>query len=205
MSNNDTSYIDAIETGMKSPVSSISASQAHTYCLVSAGSKDRPWICIIEGIDSKFGYKRSFISSRTTNLKAPFNKYQKYSWILKPHFVYEFKNFLGDFSSDEKFSGYFGVTKDGVKELTKDELRKALHLRVKGDKTPSKKSIKEAMEERIDGFAICKNYKKPKQKDFKEEDLFFSLGREEVRKKEETILSDEDIEREEAIQTEFKI
>jgi len=200
MTTNDTSYIDGIETGIDNIVSSISPSLAFTYALSTDDSKSRPWVCVIEGVDSKFGFKRSFIQSSIKNLKAPFTHYKKYVWELEPFKVYEFKNFLGDFSSEDKFAGYFGVTNIGVKELTKDELRRSLHMKIKGDEnSPSKKTIAQARDERVKNFKISRVSNAKAITEFKDNENFYCLG------KEDSAMSDEDIEREESLQINFNL
>jgi hypothetical protein len=168
----NTSYIDAYHIG----ISFINRIEAFSFFPIMASPKEKPWIAIIEGISSDFGFERKFLESRKQNLKAPHDQYQKISWKLVSGHIYEFKNFLCAFGDQQKDSGYFGVSKDGIKTLTKDELRRTMNLRVKGDtKTESKKSILEhALNKprQIDKYSEKEKAKKKKR----QEQLDFKIG-----------------------------
>jgi hypothetical protein len=186
----NTTYIDAYHIG----ISFINKSQAFSFASITSPSKEKPWISIIEGISSEFGFERKFMSSRTESispnlfqaildsqyheltLKKVQQSFIMYSWKLISGHVYEYKNFMCAFDAPQKDSGYFGVSEAGIKFLTKDELRRTMNLRVKGDtKVESKKSALEHILNKprmIDEFAKKEKVKKNKR----QEQLDFKIG-----------------------------
>lgn len=168
----NTSYIDAYHIG----ISFINKIEAFSFFPIMASAKEKPWIAIIEGLNSEFGFERKFLESKKQNLKPPHDQFQKINWKLISGHVYEFKNFLCAFNDQQKDSGYFGVSESGIKCLTKDELRRTMNLRVKGDtKVASKKSLLDhalSKKRMIDEYSE----KDKKQKMKRAEQLDFKIG-----------------------------
>jgi hypothetical protein len=168
----DTSYIDSFHVG----ISFINKIEAFSFFPEMAGSKEKPWICIIEGISSEFGFQRKFIESKVSNLKPPHSNFKKISWKLYSGFIYEYKNFLCAFDDEQKDLGFFGVSDAGIKTMTKDEIRKTMNMRIKGDtKTESKKSLLDLAlnkERMIDEYSKKEKVKKNKRM----EQLAFKIG-----------------------------
>lgn len=186
----NTTYLDAYHIG----ISLINRTQAFSFAPTNATPKEKPWIAIIEGISSEFGFERKFLNSTTeiisknlfqAILDSQYHEltqefvqlnFRMYSWKLIAGHVYEFKNFTCAFDSSQKDSGYFGVSKAGIKTLTKDDLRRSMNLKVKGDtKTESKKSILEHALNKprmIDEYAKKEKVKKSKR----QEQLDFKIG-----------------------------
>jgi hypothetical protein len=186
----NTTYLDAYHIG----ISLINRTQAFSFAPTNANPKEKPWIAIIEGISSEFGFERKFLNSGTEIIsKACFESildsqyheltqefvqknFRMYSWKLITGHIYEYKNFMCDFEDSQKEAGYFGVSQEGIRTLTKDEIRRMMNLRVKGDmKTESKKSILQHSLEKprmIDEYAKKEKVKKSKR----QEQLDFKIG-----------------------------
>jgi len=186
----NTDYIDAYHIG----ISLINNTQAFSFAATNVNPKEKPWIAIIEGVSSTFGFERKFLNSVTHNitegmfqsildgqyheltLKEVKKNFIMCSWKLIAGHIYEYKNFLCGLDSDQKDSGYFGVSASGIKTLTKDDVRRTMNLRVKGDtKKESKKSILEHALNKprmIDEYAKKEKVKKNKR----QEQLDFKIG-----------------------------
>lgn len=158
----NTDFIDSFELGP----SKIEATQCFTYCKKDADKKQKPWVCVISGIDPEYGYKRDFVNSKQQNLKPPYNDFVKLTWQLQNNLVYQYNNFLCDFKSGYTSKGYFAVTNDKIKTLKDVDVRRALNMRIKGELRVSRKTlVEEGFEHQEKTLEINKNKKKFKKKD----------------------------------------
>jgi hypothetical protein len=168
----NTSYIDAFHIG----ISLINQIEAFSFFHFTSLPKEKPWICIIEGINSEFGFERKFLTAVNQNLNPPHNEFKKANWKLIKGHIYEYKNFLCAFTDSQKEAGYFGVSEAGIITYKKDDVRRAMNLRVKGDtKKESSKSILDIALNKprmIDEYSKKEKVKKNKR----QEQLDFKIG-----------------------------
>jgi hypothetical protein len=123
------SYVDSYEMGH----SIIDNNEACTYVKVTDDKKLKPWVCTITGIDPEYGFKRKFCESRVYSLKAPYQNWFKIVFKIEKGLVHEFRNFTVSFDEEINYraSGFFGANDYGIATLTKNDVRKALGMKVK--------------------------------------------------------------------------
>jgi len=93
-------------------------------------SKERPWLAKIMGdIDPKYGIKREFLAPK--RLEDQKLNLEKYIFKLELGSCYEFKNFLVCPKTLYKLNGIIFVSKIGVGEVSKVQLRNILHMKTK--------------------------------------------------------------------------
>lgn len=90
-----------------------------------AKDKLKPYLCIIDGRDFQYGFKREFVDKKYVNdfIIKPYGKEMSaIVFSLQPFVVYEYKRFAGT-TLGEICEGYFVVVSDRIVELEYEEVR----------------------------------------------------------------------------------
>lgn len=112
-------------------VSKITSKNVISFDFIDKEKSLKSWVAKITGIDRKFGYKREFVKKL---VERDSDDTYVVRWILENGFIYEYKNLLVSLEPELVItSGLICVQQNQLMSVDKKDLRKFLHMKVKGE------------------------------------------------------------------------
>jgi hypothetical protein len=126
-------------------ISKITNTSVISFNWIHADKKVKQWVAIIEGVCSKFGYRRKFLNHEwkpAPEKSGLASTLRAFRWVITPGHLYEYRNIMADYCSNHFVDGYFVAQPDGIITLDKEQVRAYLNMPIKDGKFISTPSFK---------------------------------------------------------------